>query len=180
MINKYAEIVSPTWAPYNSLITNALQITIFCDFPLYPDPPTDWNNFCATTKLRYICYMISWWENYNFARSAALFQRMQYGNISKRADSIRFSLKTGLRIKQILKAKGEWRHTWLFLINCTCKGSLTNTRTRRENFSPFCICIFVQGRWQPTQSHLIQIYSVDWADVYDTHNIEHRTEPVCH
>ena len=42
------------------------------------------------------------------------------------------------------------------------------------------LCIFVQGRWQPTQSQLIQIYSVDWTDVYDTHNIEHRTEPVSH
>ena len=40
--------------------------------------------------------------------------------------------------------------------------------------------IFVQGRWQPTQSQLIHIYSVDWADVYETHNIEHRTEPVSH
>ena len=41
----------------------------------------------------------------------------------------------------------------------------------------FCccfLCIFVQGRWQPTQRQLIQIYSVDWTDVYDTHNIEHR------
>ena len=28
------------------------------------------------------------------------------------------------------------------------------------------------------QSQLIQIYSVDWTDFYDTHNIEHRTEPV--
>ena len=27
---------------------------------------------------------------------------------------------------------------------------------------------------------LIQIFSVDWTDVYDTHNIEHRTEPVSH
>ena len=27
---------------------------------------------------------------------------------------------------------------------------------------------------------LIQIYSVDWTDVYDTYNIEHRTEPVSH
>ena len=42
------------------------------------------------------------------------------------------------------------------------------------------LCIFVQGRWQPTQSQLIQIYSMDWTDIYDTHNIEHRTEPVCH
>ena len=27
---------------------------------------------------------------------------------------------------------------------------------------------------------LIQSYSMDWTDVYDTHNIEHRTEPVGH
>ena len=33
---------------------------------------------------------------------------------------------------------------------------------------------------QPTQSQLIQIYSVGWTDVYDTHNIEHRTEPTSH
>ena len=30
------------------------------------------------------------------------------------------------------------------------------------------------------QSQLIQIYNVDWTDVYDAHNIEHRTEPVSH
>ena len=42
------------------------------------------------------------------------------------------------------------------------------------------LCTFVQGRWQPTQSQLIQMYSVDWTDVYDTHNIEHRTELVSH
>ena len=39
---------------------------------------------------------------------------------------------------------------------------------------------FCPGRWQPTQSQLIQIYSVAWTDVYDTHNIEHRTEPGSH
>ena len=39
---------------------------------------------------------------------------------------------------------------------------------------------FDQGRWQPTHSQLIQIYSMDWTDVYDTHNIEHITEPVSH
>ena len=39
---------------------------------------------------------------------------------------------------------------------------------------------FVHGRWQPTQSQLIQIYSVDWTNVYDTHNIENRTEPFSH
>ena len=42
-------------------------------------------------------------------------------------------------------------------------------------FFYFLYMHFVQGRWQPTQSQLIQIYSVDWRDVYDTHNIEHRT-----
>ena len=42
------------------------------------------------------------------------------------------------------------------------------------------LCIFVQGQWQPTQSQLIQIYSVYWTDAYDTHNIEHRTEPGSH
>ena len=44
----------------------------------------------------------------------------------------------------------------------------------------FIYAFFIQGRWQPTQSQLIQIYSVDWTDIYDTHNIEHRTEPVSH
>ena len=34
--------------------------------------------------------------------------------------------------------------------------------------------------WQPKQIQLIQIYSVDWTDVYDTHNIKHRTELVSH
>ena len=41
----------------------------------------------------------------------------------------------------------------------------------------FFYAFFVQGRWQPTRSQLIQIYSVDWTAVYETHNIEHRTEP---
>ena len=30
----------------------------------------------------------------------------------------------------------------------------------------------------PTQSQLIEIYSVDWTDVYGTPSIEHRTDPV--
>ena len=30
------------------------------------------------------------------------------------------------------------------------------------------------------ESILIQIYSVDWTDVYDTHNSEQRTEPISH
>ena len=32
----------------------------------------------------------------------------------------------------------------------------------------FFYTFFVQGRCQPTQSQLIQIYSVDWRDDYDT------------
>ena len=44
----------------------------------------------------------------------------------------------------------------------------------------FFNAFFVQGRRQPTQSQLSQIYNVDWIDVYETHNIEHRTEPVSH
>ena len=44
----------------------------------------------------------------------------------------------------------------------------------------FFYAFFVQGRWQTTQSQFIQIYSVDWTGVYETHNIEHRTEPVSH
>ena len=46
-------------------------------------------------------------------------------------------------------------------------------------FSSF-LCTFVQGRWHSTQNQLIQIYSVDWTDVYDTHNIVHSSEPVSH
>ena len=42
------------------------------------------------------------------------------------------------------------------------------------------LCIFLQGRWQPTQSQLIQVCIVNWADIYDTHKIEHRTEPDSH
>ena len=47
-------------------------------------------------------------------------------------------------------------------------------------FQDFFMHFFVRGRKQPTQSQLIQMYSVDWTDVYDTYNIEHRTEPVSH
>ena len=37
------------------------------------------------------------------------------------------------------------------------------------------LCIFVLGRLQPTQSQLIQIYSVEWTDVYDT---QHWTQNI--
>ena len=49
-----------------------------------------------------------------------------------------------------------------------------------ETSNSYFLCILVQGRRQPTQSQLIQIYSVYWTDVYDTHNIEHRTESLSH
>ena len=39
--------------------------------------------------------------------------------------------------------------------------------------------INIPSTWAPS-SQLIQIYSVDWTDVYDTHSIENRTEPVSH
>ena len=51
---------------------------------------------------------------------------------------------------------------------------------KQININYIFLCIFVQGRSQPTQSKLIQICSVDWTDVYDKHNIEHRPEPVSH
>ena len=47
-------------------------------------------------------------------------------------------------------------------------------------FFSFFMHFYVHGRWQLTQGQLIQIYSVDWTDVHETHNIEHRTEPVSH
>ena len=43
--------VTPTWAAYNSLITNVLPVTIYCGLPLYPAPPTDWSNFYTALKL---------------------------------------------------------------------------------------------------------------------------------
>ena len=39
---------------------------------------------------------------------------------------------------------------------------------------------FYPGTITPKQSQLIQIYNLDWTDIYDTHNIEHRTEPFSH
>ena len=42
----------------------------------------------------------------------------------------------------------------------------------------FFLCIFLSR--DDDNYQLIQIYSVDWTHVYDTHTIEHRTEPVSH
>ena len=47
---------TPTWAAYNSLITKALPVTIFCGLPLYPAPPTDWTSLYAALQ---ICQNIS-------------------------------------------------------------------------------------------------------------------------
>ena len=43
--------VTPTWAGYNSLITNVLPVTIYYGLSLYPAPPTDWSNFYTALKL---------------------------------------------------------------------------------------------------------------------------------
>ena len=51
-----SEFESPTWAAYNSLITEELPITIYCGLPLYPAPPTDWSNLYEALK---ICQNIS-------------------------------------------------------------------------------------------------------------------------
>ena len=39
-----------------------------------------------------------------------------------------------------------------------------------QNFSIWShfLCVFVQGRWQPKRSQLIQIYCLDWTDIYET------------
>ena len=72
-------------------------------------------------------------------------------------------------------------HQLLYInLQCAdCRHNRNNKPIRRQTFTNI-LCIFVQGRRQSTQSRLIQIYIVDWTDVYDTHSIEHRTEPVSH
>ena len=45
-------------------------------------------------------------------------------------------------------------------------------KTENRNKKHIFLCIFVQRRWRPKQVNLIQFYSVDWTDVYDTNNIE--------
>ena len=68
------------------------------------------------------------------------------------------------------------------IISCpTCRFDHAKAKIMYSTYARITfLCIFVQGRCQLMQSQLIQIYSVDWTDVYDTHNIEHRTEPVSH
>ena len=47
----------------------------------------------------------------------------------------------------------------------------TTEFAKRDANNVFLFCflfIFAQGWWQPKQSQLIQIYSVDWTDVHDT------------
>ena len=41
----------PTWAAYNSLITDALPVTTCQGLPLYPGAPTDWSNLYAALKI---------------------------------------------------------------------------------------------------------------------------------
>ena len=64
---------TPTWAAYNSLITKALPVTIFCGLPLYPAPPTDWANLYAALQIYFHNYISSRKDHY-FSRSATLFK----------------------------------------------------------------------------------------------------------
>ena len=50
-----------------------------------------------------------------------------------------------------------------------CRGKkASQTEDVMFSWLVFFMHFFVQGRRQPTQSQLIQIYSVDWTDIYDT------------
>ena len=48
-------------------------------------------------------------------------------------------------------------------------GTPLETSAKTVDQLIFFYAFFVQGRRQPAQSQLIQIYSVDWTDVYDSH-----------
>ena len=54
--NREDDVLTPTWAAYNSLITPALPTTTYCGLPLYPGSPTDWSNLYESLK---ICQHIS-------------------------------------------------------------------------------------------------------------------------
>ena len=45
------ESETPTRVAYNSLITKALPITMYCGLPLYPAPPTHWTNLYAALQI---------------------------------------------------------------------------------------------------------------------------------
>ena len=55
-LNTNTEVNIPTWAAYNSLITEALPLKNDCGLPLYPGSSTDWTNLYAALK---ICQNIS-------------------------------------------------------------------------------------------------------------------------
>ena len=64
---------------------------------------------------------------------------------------------------------------------CVQGNNIRNTTRNlsRKLSQPYFVMHFYPGTTTTQEkSQLIQIYSLDRADVYDTHNIEHRTEPV--
>ena len=54
--------------------------------------------------------------------------------------------------------------------------SLKVTITQKLNYTLFFYAFLSRGDDHPRRSTT----RTDWTDVYDTHNIEHRTEPVSH
>ena len=88
-------------------------------------------------------------------------------------------IKTNITHNKSIYVNSEWAereevpvgamivHRWVYFVS---------------KFSFFFVFIyaFVSRDDDNPSSQLIQIYSVDWTDVYDTYNIEHRTEPVSH
>ena len=51
MVDEKTAVKFPTWAAYNSLITDAMDITICQGLPLLPGTPTDWSNLYTALKI---------------------------------------------------------------------------------------------------------------------------------
>ena len=51
MVDEKTAVKFPTWAAYNSLITDAMDITICQGLPLLPGTPTDWSNLYTPLKI---------------------------------------------------------------------------------------------------------------------------------
>ena len=41
----------PTWAAFNSLVTDSVDVSIFQGMPLYPGSSTDWTNMYSALKM---------------------------------------------------------------------------------------------------------------------------------
>ena len=41
----------PTWAAFNSLVTDSVDVSICQGMPLYPGSPTDWTNLYSALKM---------------------------------------------------------------------------------------------------------------------------------